>query len=132
MEHFLARQRETYPEIKGMTGTALRRLEQYSWPGNVRELQGLVERMVVIKRSGWIDESDLPIELAGTSAGHPPAPTLPPEGLDLQEVVSAYECDLIRQALDATGWNKNRAAQLLKLKRTTLVEKIRSKQIEPL
>ncbi len=45
--------------------------------------------------------------------------------------MDAFESDLILQALEATGWNKNRAAKLLNLKRTTLVEKIRSKGLAP-
>ena len=47
------------------------------------------------------------------------------------KVVAAVETDLIQQALAHTGWNKNRAAQLLRLNRTTLVEKIRKRGIEP-
>jgi len=58
-----------------------------------------------------------------------PSVALPPSGVDYEALVSAFEEDLIVRALDSTGWNKNRAAQLLNLKRTTLVEKIRSKGI---
>jgi len=52
---------------------------------------------------------------------------LPEGGVDFAAVVDGFETDLILQALEATGWNKNQAARLLRLKRTTLVEKIRSK-----
>ncbi len=59
------------------------------------------------------------------------SPSLPPDGIDFSSVVDAFESDLILQALETTGWNKNQAAHLLGLKRTTLVEKIRSKGITP-
>jgi DNA-binding NtrC family response regulator len=56
---------------------------------------------------------------------------LPAEGIDFTAHVENFATDLIRQALEATGWNKNKAAQLLGLKRTTLVEKIRARGILP-
>jgi len=128
--HFLERMRSRYPEVKGMTTPALQRLALCEWPGNVRQLQALVERVVILKGSGWIDEADLPSEVSALPAPRP-ATALPPGGVDLQELVAELERDLIGAALEATGWNKNRAAQLLGLKRTTLVEKIRSRNIEP-
>jgi DNA-binding NtrC family response regulator len=129
VEHFLAELRADYPEVKGMTETALKRLVNHEWPGNVRQLRGMVERLTILKRSGWIDETDLPAELL---SGVPERPTvsLPPDGVDFQDLVGGFERDLIVQALHTTGWNKNRAAGLLGLKRTTLVEKIRAKGIE--
>ena len=54
-------------------------------------------------------------------------PVLPPEGIDLREALEAFESSLIRQALDRVGWNKNRAAALLQMNRTTLVEKLKKK-----
>ena len=103
---------------------------EYDWPGNVRELQGLVERLVVLRRSGWIDEGDLPASIVGSGFERPHV-SLPAAGVNFEALVSAFEEGLIQQALDATGWNKNRAAQLLGLKRTTLVEKIRAKGLAP-
>jgi DNA-binding NtrC family response regulator len=128
--HFLERLRPQYPEVKGVTAAALQRLVHCDWPGNVRQLQALVERLVILKGSGWIDETDLPVDLLGTPLARP-STALPPEGVDYQELVGAFERDLIVAALEATGWNKNRAAQLLNLKRTTLVEKIRARNIAP-
>jgi DNA-binding NtrC family response regulator len=130
VEHFLQQLRAEYPEVKGMTETALKRLVYCDWPGNIRQLQAMIQRLVILKRSGWIDESDLPAELLGGIA-EAPAVSLPPEGVDFQALVSSFESDLITQALEATGWNKNQAAALLNLKRTTLVEKIRSKGLKP-
>ena len=99
---------------------------EYDWPGNVRELEGLMERLVVLTRSGWVEEEDLPPELRGQPADVRRV-RLPEDGVDFAALIDAFETDLILQALDATGWNKNQAARLLRLKRTTLVEKIRAK-----
>jgi DNA-binding NtrC family response regulator len=74
---------------------------------------------------------DLPPRIRGVA----PAPTeasarpLPDAGIDLRATVENYENDLIRQALERTGGNKNRAAQLLNVNRTTLVEMIKRKRI---
>ncbi len=126
VRHFLEVQRRSYPDIGGVTEAALKRMVEYHWPGNVRELQALVERLVVLRRSGWIDEAELPVHIAGQGFERPIV-SLPAGGVNFEALVSAFEEELIQRALDATSWNKNRAAQLLGLKRTTLVEKIRAK-----
>ncbi|MFQ5697308.1 MAG: sigma-54-dependent transcriptional regulator [Myxococcota bacterium] len=129
-EHFMGRHRAEYPELLGLTEAALKRLVEYDWPGNVRELEGLIERMCVLHRSGCIEESDLPAALRGNAAEFRGL-RLPEEGVDFSALVDRFEADLILQALEATGWNKNQAAHLLHLKRTTLVEKIRVKGLTP-
>jgi DNA-binding NtrC family response regulator len=130
VEHFLNVQRRQYPGILGVTTAAMKQLIEYSWPGNVRELQGLIERLTILKREGWMEENELPSQFGG-----PPEPlrkmVLPPGGIDYGEAVDAFESNLILQALETTGWNKNQAALLLQLKRTTLVEKIRAKGLTP-
>jgi DNA-binding NtrC family response regulator len=128
--HFLRERAREHPEIRGITDAAMKLLEEHEWRGNVRELQGLIERMVVLKQKGWIDESDLPAQVAKRRAQVPPVP-LPADGLDFANHVEAFSTNLIRQALEATGWNKNQAAKLLGLKRTTLVEKVRTLGIQP-
>ena len=128
VRHFLEVQRRSYPEIQGVTEAALKRLVEYDWPGNVRELQALIERLTILRRSGWIDEAELPSNVAGHTPERPIV-SLPATGVDFEALVSSYEQELILQALEATSWNKNRASQLLGLKRTTLVEKIRAKGI---
>ena len=57
VRHFLEVQRRSYPEIQGVTEPALKRMVEYDWPGNVRELQALIERLTILRRTGWIDES---------------------------------------------------------------------------
>jgi DNA-binding NtrC family response regulator len=126
IEHFLQIQRRQYPGVQGITEAAMKCLTEYSWPGNIRELEGLMERLAILKREGWIDERDLPPPIRAPG-GERVQIRLSPTGTDLKGLMDSIESDLIRQALEATGWNKNRAAQLLQVKRTTLVEKIRAK-----
>ncbi len=123
-------QRREYPGLLGLTSSTLKQLGEYGWPGNVRELQGLIERLSVMKRDGWIGEQDLPPHIDGRPTKLRRV-SLPPEGVNFSELVDSFESDLINQALQVTDWNKNQAAQLLGLKRTTLVEKIRSKGMVP-
>ena len=111
---------------------AQRRLASHRWPGNVRELENLMERLVVMCGEGEIGIDDLPDELHGTpDAGPLPAPHLPEGGLPFHEVVGEFETDLILQALERTHWNKNQAAKLLGMNRTTLLEKIKKKGLSP-
>jgi DNA-binding NtrC family response regulator len=110
---------------------------RHDWPGNVRELENLIERCVVLRGSGEITARDLPPELAGTGAspaaaapgGEPPRPAQ--TGAAFHEVVDRFEAELILRALEQTHWNKNQAARLLGLNRTTLLEKIKKKGLAP-
>src|SRR5437868_3974436 len=109
---------------------ALGVMERYGWPGNVRELENLVERLAVLKVEGQIGLSDLPgpIRNAKAVAAAEGVPTtLPPEGVDLYKVLADLEDRLIREALGRSGGNKQQAAKILGLNRTTLVEKLRKK-----
>jgi DNA-binding NtrC family response regulator len=124
--HFVRLQQRSYPALRGVSDPALKRLSGYDWPGNVRELESVVERAAILRREGLVTEEDLPETVQPCTALSPRVP-LPEEGLDFAAAVGAFETDLIRQALEATGGNKNRAAHLLGLKRTTLLEKIRAK-----
>lgn len=130
IEHFMNLHRRQDSSIAGITSTAMKRLVEYHWPGNVRELQALLERLMILRKSEWIDETDLPSHVGGTS-DEARNLALPADGIDFAEVVDAFESNLILQALESTGWNKNQAANLLRLKRTTLVEKIRAKGLSP-
>lgn len=120
---------------------AMKLLEKYSWPGNVRELANLIERLVVVKPNGIVKAHDLPwpiverkeprpevtevlsSELNPVSAGV--RVTLPSTGLDLKQYLAKIEQDMIHQALVEADGVVQRAAELLGVGRTTLVEKIR-------
>jgi DNA-binding NtrC family response regulator len=108
----------------------LRYFMRYPWPGNVRELENLIEMFVVMKDDGEIEVGDLPPKLhnqgnvptTSTSSRHI---DLPADGLNFNDMVSQFEKDLLLQALSKTSGVKNRAAKLLNLNRTTLVEKLK-------
>jgi sigma-54 specific flagellar transcriptional regulator A len=134
------------------SASAMNALRGHSWPGNVRELCNLVERMAILYPSCEVRASDLPEKYRGVPAGEEvtgvallavmegraPVPAaasvahevsspvvLPEGGLDLKDHLSDIEVGLIRQALDATGGVVAHAAKLLRMQRTTLVEKLR-------
>ena len=128
-------------------------LEVHAWPGNVRELQNLVQRLVVITGGGRISVDDLPPEyrhgvikppvgqseqiyndvaFAQEDRSEVTQGQLPDVGLNLTEYIENLENALILQALERTGNNKNRAAKLLGLNRTTLVERIKKRKLAPL
>lgn len=101
-------------------------LEQYSWPGNVRELENLVERLVALTEGEIIRPEDLPagiVEAVVTFDGN--RVELTDKGVDMVSMISEIERNLIAQALTLSGGVKARAASLLGINRTTLVEKMR-------
>jgi DNA-binding NtrC family response regulator len=114
---------------------ALELLVRHDWPGNVRELENLIERIVVLRGQGEITARDLPPELQRADAAASPAAPSPAElvqaGVAFHEVVDRFQADLILHALEQTHWNKNKAAQLLGLNRTTLLEKIKKMGLAP-
>ena len=129
VQHFVHRlTRQHVPPRKiTVTQEAMRRMMAYAWPGNIRQLENAVERALALGRDRTqIDLSDLPPELQNAPAGSQLVAVLLPEGgLDLPAHIADTERQLIRQALDETDGNKQQAARLLGLKRTTLVEKTR-------
>ncbi len=119
---------------KDFSQDAMRVLMRHEWPGNVRELENAVEYATVMSASASrIEREDLPPELIGAeTANDVPAYQLTPDGISFESVVSEIERNLILQSLEMTGGNKARAAQLLDLKRTTFVEKLKRLQAEGL
>lgn len=131
VRHFLERFcRINAKPFQGISQEAMKCLIQYHWPGNIRELENMMERVVVLKRGpGVIEMSDLPVnQFRQVRLGKfVPSFALPEEGVDFNETVNDFENELILQALQRTEGNKNRAAALLNLNRTTLVEKLKRK-----
>lgn len=128
-----------------LTPAAIMALTQYRWPGNVRELANLIERLAILFPYGVVDVKDLPekfrvgihtqpqmtMDLPLVQArGEEPetvvtVPRLPSSGLDLKTHLSNLEMTLIQQALDESDGVVAHAAKRLKMRRTTLVEKLR-------
>jgi len=130
VEHFLTTQAQrTGRSGVDISNAALQMLSAFSWPGNVRELENTIERAVILAPTDTIEPKDLPSAVRGLRSIPPQSAALPDGGMDLRRAVEAYENDLLRQALDRTGWNKNRAARLLGLNRTTLVEMLKRKRL---
>jgi transcriptional regulator with PAS, ATPase and Fis domain len=126
LNHFIAHfNRARGMKIEGVTRAASQCLVAYSWPGNVRELKNTVERLVVLKGEGYIDLDDLPSRLRSDGACPAKGLQIRESGISLATAVEQFEKELILQSLEKTSWVKNRAAELLHLKRTTLVEKIK-------
>jgi sigma-54 dependent transcriptional regulator, flagellar regulatory protein len=133
------------------SGSALQALRQHTWPGNVRELSNLVERLAILYPNSEVRAGDLPEKYRGMqpideASGSilramldgqtKPAPSqgrvaleteilLPEGGVDLKDHLADIEVGLIRQALDITDGVVAHAAKLLRMQRTTLVEKLR-------
>jgi DNA-binding NtrC family response regulator len=105
---------------------AMRVLMAYQWPGNVRQLENVAERAIALTPGRpQIELSDLPPEIQQAEAVAAPPLWFPEAGVDLETHISDIELALIRQSLERTGGNKRRAAELLNIKRTTLVEKLK-------
>ena len=114
--------------VESISTEAMERLIAYEWPGNIRELENVIERMVLLSSGNEIDESDLPRELLASSTGEATAaPRVPSTGLSMPDVLRGIETDMIQQALELSHGNKNQAAKLLGLHRTTLLEKMKKR-----
>ncbi len=155
VQHFLKKCNESQgkqPKIISDETTQL--LANYSWPGNIRELGNFVERMVVLSVGENITPRDLPEKVLGEvpreslpaleKPGFELSPNemlqnglkqsffigLPEGGINLKNAVEEFERGLITEALEKTNWVKNKAASLLELNRTTLVEKIKKMNLK--
>jgi len=112
--------------ITGVSPEAMELLTSYEWPGNVRELENMIERIVILKGEGLIEPGDLSEKILASDSGtlHPRV-RIPENGISFNTAVTEFERELILQALNRTNWVKNKAAKLLNLNRTTLVEKMK-------
>jgi DNA-binding NtrC family response regulator len=133
LNHFLNQYNKNKTKVLTGFGTdALKCLVNYTWPGNIRELENLIERLSILKGFGSVEVNDLPAKYRSTAANFAETGMveIPESGLDFNSAVDQFENALILKALEKTGWNKNQAALLLRLNRTTLVEKMKKKGLK--
>ncbi|MHC4342119.1 MAG: sigma-54-dependent transcriptional regulator [Planctomycetota bacterium] len=130
-EHFLQRYtRENEKDIQSISDDAMRILVRYEWPGNVRELENAIERAVVLARGDILSPEDFPFDLdAGAEPGsNGPSLEFRPDGrtiIPLKKALEGPEKEIIAATLASVNWNRQRAARLLDINRTTLFNKMR-------
>jgi DNA-binding NtrC family response regulator len=128
-QHFLDRLAKDTPGRGRVTLSqeAQQALMVFGWPGNVRQLENVVERAFALSPGrSQLTLADLPDEVREFRQASPPAEvSIPDEGIEMEQLVANYEHTLIQRALERSGGNKRQAAELLHLKRTTLIEKLR-------
>jgi len=127
--HFLQKScKELKRSLLSVSPAAMQAMESYDWPGNVREMENVIERTVALTDSDIIERRDLPPGIGGSDE-EPPSGLLCPkvteEGVDMARVIEEIERRMITEALQLSGGVKARAAALLGINRTTLVEKIK-------
>jgi len=117
---------------KKFLGETINILGDYTWPGNIRELENLVERLSVMVETDVVTVSDLPEYIASkpSTVDATSVAGVFQQGIGFNDAVEEYQKSLILYALEQTHWVKARAADLLKMNRTTLVEKIKKMNIE--
>ena len=129
-EHFVrVYASENSKAITGLSPEALRALLDYDWPGNVRELENAIERAVVLCSGGAIELDLLPESVLSPERSDLPV-RLPENGSTYKDLVEEYERRLVRTALRRTGGVQKRAAELLRMKPTTLHEIIKRLEIQ--
>jgi len=136
-EHFLRRSAsENGKQIEAITDDAMQLLVRYDWPGNVRELENAVERAVVLSRETVLRPSDFPLEITGEESSpsnnggyqldfRPDGRTIMP----LKKALEGPEKEIIAATLASVNWNRQKAAKLLDINRTTLFNKMRKYEL---
>ncbi|MEM8885849.1 MAG: sigma-54 dependent transcriptional regulator [Planctomycetota bacterium] len=132
VDHFLRRYaNENEKQVDAISDDAMQVLSSYDWPGNVRELENAIERAVVLTRESILGAGDFPLEISGVSeengAGgyrldfRPDGRTIMP----LKKALEGPEKEIIAATLASVNWNRQKAAKLLDINRTTLFNKMR-------
>jgi two-component system response regulator PilR (NtrC family) len=111
-EHFLRRFGTEHGRQLRFSADAMRKLETYDFPGNVRELENMIERAVALSSEAVITANDLP-EVKGARETPELTQEFPPDGVDLDRLLSEYERAWVERALERTGGVRKRAATLL-------------------
>lgn len=129
-EHYLNMfNHQTGRQIEGVDDMAMHALQQYHWPGNVRELVNVIERAVVLCKGDRITPGDLPEKLFSEDERRANVEAHL-GGASLKKALSTPERQLIIQALEANGWNRQNTARALGINRTTLYKKMKKYDID--
>ena len=123
-------QKGTTKSITGLTPEAMDCVVEYDWPGNVRELENMIKRLTILCDNESVIVDDLPEHIQRNSRSIQQfEDDILEEGLTLDEAVKDYEKRLILEALEKSNWVKTKAAKILNINRTTLVEKIKKQNL---
>ncbi|MEZ6122914.1 MAG: sigma-54 dependent transcriptional regulator [Planctomycetaceae bacterium] len=126
LKHFKA---QTGRNILGVDDMAMHAMQQYHWPGNVRELVNVIERAVVLCKGDRIMPGDLPEKMFAEDERRASIEAAL-GGASLKKALSTPERQLIIQALETNGWNRQNTARALGINRTTLYKKMKKYDID--
>ncbi|MBT7087116.1 MAG: sigma-54-dependent Fis family transcriptional regulator [Desulfobacterales bacterium] len=131
-QHFLEIfSKKNKKEIKGFTPRAMDNLIRYSWKGNVRELMNVIERGVVLGRSDYIEEHDLPIVNVASGIDAVESQPAINDGMNFEMSLEDVERKTILQTLESAGGNKSETARRLGITRRTLHKKLKKYGVMP-
>ena len=124
--------KEKRKNVREFSSDAMDTLLQYDWRGNVRELENMVERVIILANGDELGLEDIPESIRGRAGTTKPLETTPPPrpGIPFDHAVEQYEKKLILHALSETNWVTTKAAKLLNMNRTTLIEKMKKKKLQ--
>ena len=128
LHHFLAKlcRKEGLP-LKSVSPRVINHLSLHAWPGNVRQFEHAIETAIVLSgERQLLEPSDFPIQDPRQCELTAAFPQVPEEGLSFDELIKRIERYVLSQALEKSGGNKSRAAELLRMKRSTLVSKVKA------
>lgn len=141
LDHFCRKKKR---DMLSISSQARELLLKYSWPGNVRELENFMERMSILCDSKTVTPEDLPDKIRNECQAAPRDPEAAADSpifrwpglrdiqnldLNLKDFLDAVEVTLLNEALDQSEGIKNKAAEILGIKRTTLIEKLKKKNL---
>ncbi|MGH7962606.1 MAG: sigma-54 interaction domain-containing protein, partial [Candidatus Binatia bacterium] len=126
VKYFLEKTTRKYGRNVELAEEAMVYLWEYDWPGNVRELENFIERLVILSEDDHIGPESVPSHIRSfISEKKLPYPVISNGNINLQQALDQFESRLIDEALRRANGNKSAAAQMLGLKRTTLIAKLR-------
>jgi DNA-binding NtrC family response regulator len=131
IDHFLKKfQKGAEKKITGFSPEVMDAMLKYEWPGNVRELENVIKRLTILCDDEVVTVNDLPEHIPHKGrAVRVVDEDLFEKGVTLHDAVEDYEKRLILNALERSDWVKTKAAKLLNINRTTLVEKIKKQNL---